>query len=119
MFAVITFFLNFIPNIGSLIAILLPAPVAILQFGLGFKFAMLMIILGGIQFAIGNVLDPKLMGENLGLHPVVVLLALLFWGFIWGVPGMFLSVPMTAIIKLILSRYPATKPVAGWLEGNI
>ena len=53
------------------------------------------------QFIIGNILDPKLLGENLGLHPVVILLSLLFWGYIWGVAGMFLSKAMSAIIKIL------------------
>ena len=67
---------------------------------------------------IGNIIDPKLMGENLGLHPAIILLSLLFWGFIWGVPGMFLSVPMTAIIKLLLSRSKKTQSIAKILEGH-
>ena len=61
-------------------------------------------ILAAVQFFIGNILDPKLMGENLGLHPVVILLALLFWGYIWGIAGMFLAIPLTAIINILINR---------------
>lgn len=118
MFASFTFFLNFIPNIGSIIAVILPIPVLFLQFGAGWETATIISILGVVQFAIGNILDPKLMGVNLGLHPVIILLSLLFWGFIWGVAGMFLSVPMTAVVKLILDRYQLTKPIGNLLAGR-
>jgi AI-2 transport protein TqsA len=58
------------------------------------------------------------MGENLGLHPAVILLSLLFWGFIWGVPGMFLSAPITAVLKIFFSRTERFKAVANLLEGH-
>ncbi|MBT5855403.1 AI-2E family transporter [bacterium] len=104
MFGVITFFLNFIPSVGSIMATLLPIPVLLLQFGPSVSLIAVLAISAAIQFVVGNILDPKLLGENLGMNPVVILLSLLFWGFIWGVPGMFLSVPMTAVIKLLLNR---------------
>ena len=118
MFAALTFFLNFIPNVGSIIATLLPLPVILLQFGYGIPFIVIISLTSAIQLVVGNIIDPKLMGDNLGLHPVVILLSLLFWGFVWGVPGMFLSVPMTAIIKLLLSRVPITEPISQILEGK-
>ena len=118
LFTLFVFLLNFIPSVGSVIATFLPVPIAFLQFGVGPLFWLTLIIPGSIQIVIGNILDPKLMGENLGLHPAIVLLSLLFWGFIWGIPGMFLSVPITAIIKLILSRYPQTIIISDILEGK-
>lgn len=118
MFAVLTVLLNFIPSIGSIIAVLLPLPVVFLQYGYSWVFLVSIIIPLVIQMGIGNILDPKLMGERLGLHPVIILLSLLFWGFIWGVPGMFLSAPITSIVKLICSRYRVTQPVVSILEGR-
>lgn len=118
-FAVLTFLLNFIPNIGSIIATSLPLPLVFLQYGFGIKFFFVFVISVIIQFGIGNILDPKLMGHNLGLHPVVVLLALLFWGFLWGVPGLFLSVPITAVIKLLLDRSLITSRFARIMEGTL
>ena len=109
LFSVITFFLNFIPNIGSIIAILAIVPILFLQFGLGLKFIILLSIVSAIQFIIGNIIDPKLMGEKLGLHPVLILLSLLFWGYIWGIPGMFLAAPMSAVIKLLINRSKITQ----------
>ena len=58
------------------------------------------------------------MGDSQGLHPAIVLASLLFWGFIWGIPGMFLAVPMTAVIKLLLNLYKPTQPIAAILEGQ-
>jgi AI-2 transport protein TqsA len=100
----ITFFLNFIPNIGSAFAVMAAVPIVFLQFGFSLTLFFVLAILAAVQFFIGNILDPKLMGENLGLHPVVILLALLFWGYIWGIAGMFLAIPMTAIIKILINR---------------
>ena len=118
-FAVLTFLFNFIPNIGSIIALSLPIPIAFLQFGIGIPFILVIVIPGIIQFAIGNILDPKLMGASLGLHPVVVLLSLLFWGFIWGIAGLFLSVPMTAVLKLLFERSSYTQRLARLMEGYL
>jgi AI-2 transport protein TqsA len=104
LLASITFFLNFIPNIGSIFAIFAAMPILFLQFGVSLSFLIVMLLLVATQFIIGNILDPKLLGENLGLHPVAILLSLLFWGYIWGLAGMFLAVPMSAIIKILINR---------------
>jgi len=119
MFAVLTILLNFIPNIGSIVATLLPLPVILLQFGFGWQFLVVLVVAGLIQFAVGNVLEPKLMGESMDLHPVAILMFLIFWGLVWGVAGMFLAVPITAILKIILSRIETTKPMAEILAGRL
>jgi AI-2 transport protein TqsA len=119
MFAILTFLLNFIPNIGSIIAVVLPLPIILLQFGIGFSFIFLAIALVGIQVVIGNILEPKIMGESMGLHPVTILLFLTFWGFIWGVTGMFLSVPITATLKIIFSKFELTKPISELFSGKL
>ncbi|WP_127714318.1 AI-2E family transporter [Halobacteriovorax sp. HLS] len=119
MFAVLTFLLNFIPSVGSIIATLLPVPVLILQFGFGLKMAIILLASFLIQFIIGNVIEPKLMGENLGLHPIAILLFLLFWGLVWGIPGMFLAVPITAVLKIVFSRIETTKRFSRLLEGKL
>ncbi|HMQ10612.1 MAG TPA: AI-2E family transporter [Oligoflexia bacterium] len=119
MFSVLTFLLNFIPNIGSIIAVLLPLPLAILQFGFTFPFYVLLFLSIAIQMIWGNILEPKLLGQTLGFHPVTILLCLLFWGLVWGIPGMFLAVPMTSILKIILEQIDATKSIAKLLEGQL
>lgn len=119
VFATLTFLLNFIPNIGPLIATVLPIPVMLIQFGLTGTVIWVFGILIAIQFFIGNILEARMLGKSLGLHPVVVLLALLFWGSIWGTSGMFLAIPITAILKLILERSPLTQDLAKLMEGDI
>jgi len=116
MFGILNFFLNFIPNIGPLIVCILPIPVVLLQFGLGWKFGVAIGLPILVHFVIGSILDPKLMGYNLNLHPATVLLCLLFWGVLWGIPGMILAVPMTAIFKILLGRYPMTRPLSDLME---
>jgi AI-2 transport protein TqsA len=120
IFGVLAFVLNFIPSIGSVISTLLPIPVAVAQFQDAPLTIVLVIALpGAIQMAIGNVLEPKLMGEELNLHPVTVLLALSFWGLLWGIPGMFLAAPLTAIIRIILVQFDTLKPIGDLLAGEL
>ena len=73
----------------------------------------------GVQFAIGNVVEPKVMGSSLGIHPVVVVLTLVLFGLLWGIPGMFLATPLTAVIKIVLQQRDFTKPIAKLLEGDL
>lgn len=119
MFGLLTFLLNFIPSIGSIIATFLPMPVVFLQYDVTGKTFLIFIMLSVVQMMIGNIIEPKLMGERLDLHPVTVLVFLLFWGLVWGVPGMFLAVPITAILKIILSRIESTEGIAQLLAGRI
>ena len=119
MFGFLAFLLNFIPNIGSIIATILPLPVALIDPELGMISKILVLVIpGSIQFVIGNILQPKMMGESLDLHPVVVLLSLVFFGTIWGIIGMFLAVPITAVIKIFLQRFGYTRAIADLISGK-
>jgi len=119
MFGFLAFLLNFIPSIGSVFAILLPVPVALLKYGIDFHTFLTLLLPSVIQFTLGNIVEPKIQGESLGLHPVTVLLSLLLWGFLWGFPGMFIAVPLTAVLKIILERYELTNIFAKFLAGEI
>ncbi len=119
MFGFLAFLLNFIPNIGSVIATLLPLPVVLIDPQLGLISKVLALAIPGIiQFVIGNILQPKMMGESLDLHPVVVLLYLVFFGTIWGIIGMFLAVPITAVLKILLQRFGYTRAIADLIAGK-
>jgi len=119
MFGFLAFLLNFIPSIGSVIATLLPLPVALIDPELGIVSKVLVLAIpGGIQFTIGNILQPKMMGESLDLHPIVVLLSLIFFGTIWGIIGMFLAVPITAVVKILLERFGYTRAIAELIAGK-
>lgn len=119
-FGLFAFLLNFIPSIGSIIATLLPLPVVLLSPDLSGTLLMLAIVLpGAVQVTLGNIVEPKLMGRSLDLHPVTVLLALIFWGSIWGMVGMFLATPMTAVIKIFFEQQEHTRPLANMLAGRL
>ena len=108
----LAFFLNFIPNVGSIVATVMPLPVALIQYDTMGPVVAAVALPGLVQLSIGNGLEPVLMGRGLDLHPLVVLMALLFWGLLWGVAGMFLAAPLTAIIRLVLERFETTRPMA-------
>lgn len=119
MFGVLAFVLNFIPSVGSLIAMILPLPVALIEFGLSWELFAAFLGPGSVQFTIGNIIEPKIVGDSLDLHPVTVLLALMFWGLLWGVIGMLLAMPITVMIKIILEMYPSSRPFAELMAGRI
>ena len=120
VFGVLAFLLNFIPSIGSVISTLLPLPVIFLSEEMSDAAKVLAIAIpGGLQFAIGSILEPKVMGESLDLHPVVVLLGLIFFGMIWGIVGMILATPMVAVLRIVLERIEMTAPVGNVLAGRL
>jgi AI-2 transport protein TqsA len=119
VFGVLAFLLNFIPSVGSVIATLLPLPLAIVQFDSSAAIIAVLVLPGTVQMVIGNVLEPKLMGTSLNLHPITVLLSLIFWGMLWGPAGMVLAAPITAVLKIILDRVESTRPVADLLAGKL
>ncbi len=119
VFGLLAFLLNFIPSIGSVVSTLLPLPVVLLSPELSITAKVLAIAVpGGIQFAVGNLVEPKIMGRSLDLHPVVVLLGLIFFGMIWGIIGMILATPIVAITKIVLERIELTAPVGRLLAGK-
>jgi AI-2 transport protein TqsA len=119
MFGFLAFMLNFIPNIGSIIATILPLPVALIDPQLGMISKILVLVIPGcIQLVIGNIIQPKMMGESLDLHPIVVLLSLIFFGTIWGIIGMFLAVPITAVVNIFLQRFEYTRSIADLMSGK-
>lgn len=120
VFGFFAFILNFIPSIGSLIATLLPLPVILFSPDVTATTAVLAIALPAVvQVVIGNFIDPRVMGESLDLHPVTILLALIFWGMIWGLVGMLLAVPLVAILKLLFERLEITAPLAHLFAGRL
>ena len=166
VFGVLTFLLNFIPSIGSIIATLLPLPIAYAEFVLNqdppshvatvatvgaedhmpphvpsprgdlpsteqsgwwqfltesgwLRFLAILLIPGSVQIFIGNVIEPRVMGEGLELHPVVILIALVFWGLLWGPMGAILAVPITAVIRIATARFVSLKMVSDIMAGRL
>lgn len=110
--AFLIFFMNFIPTVGSIIATIFPCLLTILQFENLAPFLIVVISLTSIQFLIGNVLEPRIMGNKFNLSGLVIILSLAIWGKIWGIIGMFLSVPLMIITSIVLANFPQTRPIA-------
>ncbi|MEN7973683.1 MAG: AI-2E family transporter [Verrucomicrobiota bacterium] len=109
----LAFFLNFIPSIGSILASIPPILLAIVQFYPSIWTPVLTaVVLLLIQMAMGNVIEPKIMGDSLNLSPVVILLSLVFFGWMWGIIGALLSVPFAATIKIVCENIEALKPIS-------
>ncbi len=107
IWAILTFLFNFIPSIGSILITLLSGVFALVQFAPEWNNVIVTVAAMSItQLIIGNIIDPKLLGDSLNLSPVVILLSLLVWGWLWGIMGMFLAVPMTVAIKIAFENIP-------------
>jgi len=111
LWGIVAFMLNYIPNIGSIIAAVPTVLFALIQLGFGGAFWTGIVYLA-VNMVIGNMIEPKVTGKGLGLSTLIVFLSLLVWGFILGTIGMFLSVPLTMVIKIILEENPKTKWLA-------
>jgi len=118
VWGLLIFLLNFIPTVGSIVATIFPAMIALAQSDGYTLFLFVLLAIGVVQIGVGNVLEPRLMGSRFNLSPLVILLNLALWGYIWGIPGMFLCVPFLIIITIILSYFPQTRPIAIILSSN-
>ena len=118
LWVVLTFVCNFIPYIGSVVACALPIGFAFLQF----ESWITATVLGGLVLTFhilsASVVEPMLIGRAVGLSPIVILSALAVWGVLWGLPGMFLAVPLTVVVKIALENVEITKPMARLLSGE-
>jgi AI-2 transport protein TqsA len=116
--ALLVFLLNYIPTFGSLLSTAFPALITFLRYGFCLRLVLVTASLMVMQFVMGNVLEPQVMGKSMNLSPIIILLALIFWGWLWGVVGMFLAVPVTSACKLVFDSIPALKPVAAAMSGE-
>lgn len=116
--AVLLFLFNYIPSIGSIIASIFPIVITIVQYGISYQFGAVAVGLLAIQFIIGNILEPTIMGSRLNLSPLVIIVSLMLWGNLWGLMGMFLCIPLTIAVMIILAQFPSTKNFAIILSGN-
>ncbi|MBS0411686.1 MAG: AI-2E family transporter [Proteobacteria bacterium] len=116
--AFLIFAVNYVPIVGAAAGIVLPAIFALVQFD---GYAQALILLAGlwaITFVVGNVILPRMQGDSLNMDPVIVLLSLAFWGAIWGLPGMFMSTPLTVLAMVILAQFEGTRWIAILLSAD-
>ncbi|WP_109669155.1 AI-2E family transporter [Roseicyclus mahoneyensis] len=109
---VLTFILNYIPNVGSIVATVLATLVAYVQIGEPGPTMAFFVAVSLIQFVNGNIIDPWLMGRTLRLSTFGIIVSLAFWGAVWGIAGMFLSVPIMVAVMIVSSHVPGLRPVA-------
>ncbi len=117
--AFFTFAFNFIPNIGSVAITILITLISIIQFYPTWNVPIIVgLSITGIQILIGNILDPKLQGDKLDLSPLLILISLAFWGYLWGVIGMFLAVPMLEILRITANHIKGLKSIAVFISSG-
>lgn len=115
----LTFILNFIPNFGSIVATLFPVSISLLQFDTLFVPILVLVLLIATQSIMGNVFEPRIMASSLNLSPLVVLFSLILWGWLWGVWGMVLAVPITSSLKIMCENIAPLHPIAVLMGGAI
>jgi AI-2 transport protein TqsA len=111
LWGVSAFVLHFIPYIGSYVAVLLPTAMVFIQFSPSAALLMLGVLVV-IQLLLGSYLEPRVVGRELKLSPLFIVLALAFWGWVWGIVGMFLAIPITATIKIVMENFSGTRGIA-------
>ena len=120
VFGFLAFLLNFIPNIGPLIGCALPVPFLILNSNISPTAGIIcFVLISTIQFVSGNVIETRIMGKSFDVSPITLLLALMFFGLIWGIIGMFLATPIVSILKIVLHQRSSTRPIADLLAGRL
>ena len=116
--AILIFIASYIPVVGGIVAVALPPIFALVQFPTFAPAIILFAALNAINFVVANIILPRMQGESLNMDPVVVLLSLAFWTAIWGMPGAFLSTPLTVMAMIILAQFPRSRWIAVLLSAN-
>ncbi|MDY6915276.1 MAG: AI-2E family transporter [Candidatus Cloacimonadota bacterium] len=112
------FVLNFIPNIGSIIATLFPIVVCMIQYGFSWQLIALSSSLILTQATMANVIEPNLMGTRLNLSPIMILIALIFWYWVWGPVGMILAIPLTSAFSIIIKEFDSMKVISALISDD-
>jgi AI-2 transport protein TqsA len=112
LWGVLAFLLNFIPYLGSFVAVCMPILVSFVQFDSVWTVLVLAVLLIGVQQTMAYLVEPRLAGHRLNLSPLIILLALAFWGWLWGIVGLFLAIPLVVVVKIVLDANERTRPVA-------
>jgi predicted PurR-regulated permease PerM len=117
LWGVVSFLLSFVPNIGVLMSVLPPALLAVLQFGVG-RAAAVVVGFVGINFLVDNVLKPRYVGESLNLTPIVVVVSLIFWGWLLGPLGALVAVPLSIALKFLFETFEESRWLASLMSDN-
>lgn len=111
------FVINFIQMIGSVISVVLLALFAFIELDPNGTLLFFILTITGVQVLMGGVLEPVFMGKTFSLNVVTVLVSLMLWGYLWNIPGLIMSIPITVFIKIVLEQFPKTKIIADFMAG--
>ena len=111
------FAINFIQMIGSVISVIALSLFGFVELDPTGTLLFFIIVITGVQVIMGGILEPVFMGKSFSINVITILIMLMFWGFIWGIPGLVLSIPITVFLKIIFEQFPKTKFIADLLAG--
>ncbi len=114
----LAFVINFVQTVGSFISVILLSLFAFIELDTSGILLFFIIVIILVQVVMGGILEPIFMGKSFSINVITILVMLMFWGFMWGVPGMILSIPITVFLKIILEQFPKTKVVADLMTGK-
>ena len=112
------FAFNFIQMIGSVLSVIVLGMFALVEIDPTGTLLLFLLIMIGIELIMGGVLEPILMGKSFSINVITILIMLMFWGFLWGIPGLIMSIPITVFLKIILEQFPRTRMLAALLSGK-
>ncbi|MCT4628517.1 AI-2E family transporter [Winogradskyella sp.] len=112
------FAINFVQMVGSFIAVISLAIFALVELDPTSTLFFFILAITMVQVVFGAILEPVFMGKSFSINIIAVLVMLMFWGFLWGIPGLIMAIPITVFIKIILEQFPSTKLIASLLSGN-
>ncbi len=112
------FLINFVQMVGSFVCVILLSIFAFIELDPTSSLFFFVISITGVQILFGAILEPVFMGKSFSINIIAVLVMLMFWGFIWGVPGLIMAIPITVFIKIILEEFPSTKQIAKLLSAH-
>ena len=112
------FVINFVQLVGSFISVILLSVFAFVELDPTSTLLFFIISITGVQVLFGAILEPILMGKSFSINIITVLVMLMFWGFIWGVPGLIMAIPITVFVKIILEQFSSTKKLANLISAS-
>lgn len=112
------FVINFVQMVGSFISVIMLSIFAFVELDPTSTLFFFIVAISGVQVLFGAILEPIFMGKSFSINVIAVLVMLMFWGFLWGIPGLIMAIPITVFIKIILEQFPNTKIIASLLSGN-
>jgi predicted PurR-regulated permease PerM len=112
------FAINFVQMVGSFISVVLLSLFAFVELNTSATLLFFIISISAVQILFGAVIEPVMMGKSFSINIIAVLVMLMFWGFLWGIPGLIMAIPITVFVKIILDQFPSTQLLASLLSGQ-